>query len=252
MSEIIARNKYFMNTLKKTLAGTVATVAISIAAFAQPGMGRGPNMGFGNQASSTGLDGVRSQIHATAEEWKVIGPLLQTVISCRQTADYSLSNQQDDMNFPGMFGGFGGFGPGGFGLDSFADPGSIGGAGPGDFGGGGPGGFGRGGQMGFGPGGWPNGGGTTTNAASAPGGAADFNGAGSVINADNAVALALAELKSALAAKNITAAEIQEKLAAGHVARQKAGADLETAKTKLRKLLTLKQESVLACLGYLD
>lgn len=72
------------------------------------------------------------------------------------------------------------------------------------------------------------------------------------MNADNAVALALAELKTALSAKNITAAEIQEKLAAVHVARQKARADLETAKTKLRKLLTLKQESVLASLGYLD
>ena len=237
-------------------------------------MGRGPNMGFDFQASSTGLDGVRSQIHATAEEWKVIGPLLQTVITCRQTADYSLGNQQDDMNFPGMVGGFGGFGPGGFGADSFSDPGSF----PGGFGGGGPGGgpggfvlggpgfggpdvfgaggFGRGGRGGFGPGLWPNGDGATTKATSAAGNAAGFNGpegAGfSGVTPDNAVAYALAELKTTLTATNATKSDIQEKLAAVHDARQKARADLETAKANLRKLLTLKQESVLASLGYLD
>ena len=255
--------------VKRFLAGSVATAVVSMAVFAQPGMGRGPNMGFGYQASSTGVDGVRSRIHATVEEWKVIGPLLQTVITCRQTTDYSLSNQQDDMNLPGMFGGFGGFGPGGFGADSFSDPGSfpggLGGGGPGGPGfdgrggfgpGGGPGGFGRGGLGGFGPGGWLGGGGTPTNAPGASGNAPDVNapgGAGlSDMNADNAVALALAELKNALSAKNITAAEIQEKLAAVHDARQKARTDLETAKTRLRKLLTLKQEAVLTSLGYLD
>ena len=66
------------------------------------------------------------------------------------------------------------------------------------------------------------------------------------------MALALAELKSALAAKNITAAEIQEKLAVVQEARRKAKTDLDTAKANLRKLLTLQQEAVLASLGYLD
>ena len=275
-----------MNPLKKLLAGTAATLVISTAAFAQPGMGRGANMAGDNQAGYSGLDGVKSQIHATDEEWKVIGPLLQTVITCRQTADYSLGDQQDNMNSPGMFGrgrgGFGGGGPGGRGGDSFADPGSFGGGGPGGrgggggfggrgggggpgdfgggggpggFGGGGPGGFGRGGPGNFGPGG-PDGEGAATNAPSASGDATGFNGPEgggfSGMSANNAVALAMAELKTTLAATNSSKSEIQEKLAAVQEARRKAETDLDTAKGNLRKLLTLQQESVLASLGYLD
>jgi hypothetical protein len=262
-----------MNIIKKLLTGTAATLVISTAAFAQPGMGRGANMAGGNQAGYTGLDDVRSQIHATAEEWKVIGPLLQAVVTCRQTADYSLGDQQDNMNSPGMFGGgrggFGGGGPGGRGGDSFADPGSFGGgrgggggpggfgggSGPGGFGGGGLGGFGRGGPGNFGPGG-PDGGGAATNAPGASGNAAGFNGSGgggfSGMSANNAVALAMAELKTTLTATNTSKSEIQEKLAAVQEARRKAKTDLDTAKANLRKLLTLQQEAVLASLGYLD
>ena len=261
-------------------------------AFAQPGMGRGPNMAGGNQAGGNGLDGVKSQIHATDEEWKVIGPLLQAVVTCRQTAEYSLGDQQDSMNSQGMFGGgrggFGGGGPGGFGGDSFADPGNFGGGGgpggrggggrggfggggrggdsfadPGNFGGGGAGGFGGGGRGGFGGGGpgnfgpgGPDGGGSTTNATSASGNAADANGprgGGSAgVSANNAVAYALAELKVTLTATNTPKSEIQEKLTAVQAARKNARTELDAAKADLRKLLTLQQEAVLSSLGYLD
>ena len=286
-----------MKTLIHILIGTAAALVVSTAAFAQPGMGRGPNMGGGFQAGYSGLDDVRNQIHATAEEWKVIGPLLQTVLTCRQTADYSLGDQQDNMNSPDMFGGgrggFGGGGPGGRGGDSFADPGNFGGGGPGgrggggrggfggggpggrggdsfadpgNFGGGGPGGFGGGGRGGrggfggggpgnFGPGG-PDVGGTTTNAASASGNAADANGprggGSSGVSANNAVAYALAELKVTLSATNTPKSEIQQKLTAVQEARRKANTDLDAAKADLRKLLTLQQEAVLSSLGYLD
>jgi Cu/Ag efflux protein CusF len=72
------------------------------------------------------------------------------------------------------------------------------------------------------------------------------------VSADNAVAFALAELKTALSAKDTPKSEIQEKMAAVQEARRKAKTDLETAKANLRKLLTLQQEAVLASLGYLD
>jgi hypothetical protein len=72
------------------------------------------------------------------------------------------------------------------------------------------------------------------------------------MSANNAVALAMAELKTTLAATNSSKSEIQEKLAAVQEARRKAETDLDTAKGNLRKLLTLQQESVLASLGYLD
>ena len=256
-----------MNTVKKIFAGTVAALVISMPAFAQPGMGRGPNMGGGSQAGYSALDDVKSQIHATDDEWKVIGPLLQTVVTCRQTADYSLGNQQDNMNSPDMFGGgrggFGGGGPGGRGGDSFADPGSgggggrggRGGGGRGGFGGGDRGGFGGGGPGNFGPGG-PDGGVTSTNAPSASENAADANGprggGSSGVSANNAVAYALAELKITLTATNSPKSEIQEKLAAVQAARQKARSDLNAAKANLRLLLTLQQEAILASLGYLD
>ena len=245
-----------MNTLKTLLAGAIATLVISMPAFAQPGMGRGPNMGGGNQAGYSVLDDVKSQIHATDEEWKVIGPLLQAVITCRQTADYSLGDQQDNMNSPGMAGrgrgGFGGGGPGGRGGDSFADPG---GGGRGGFGGGGRGGFGGVGPDNFGPGG-PDGGVASTSGPSASENAADSNGprggGSSGVSANNAVAYALAELKVTLTATNAPKSEIQEKLTAVQAARQKARSDLDAAKANLHQLLTLQQEAILAGLGYLD
>ena len=67
----------------------------------------------------------------------------------------------------------------------------------------------------------------------------------------NAVALALTELRTALSTTN-TAAEIKEQVAAVRTARQKARTDLAAAEKKLRSLLTADQEAVLVGLGYLE
>lgn len=289
-----------MKTLRTLLVGSTIALALSAAAFAQPGMGRGANMPGGNPTGFGGLDAVKGQIRATDEEWKVIGPLLQSVVTSREAATFSLSDQQGNSNMPGMVGGpnggppgFGGGGPGGFGGgDSFAEPGAFGGGpggggrggrggrggpgGPGGFGGGGPGGdsfgepgefgmggpggFGGGGPGGFGPGAGPNGGVASTNAPGTLGNAAGFNsprggGRGGGFmggGANNAVALALTQLGTALSTTNTPMTEIQEKAAAVRDARRKAVADLGAAQTNLRRLLTLEQEAVLLSLGYLD
>jgi hypothetical protein len=78
---------------------------------------------------TAGFDAVKSQIKATDEEWKVIGPKLRKVMTARRATELSTRTT-----------GMGGFGGPGFGNDSFAGPGNFG---PGRFGGpGGPGGFG--------------------------------------------------------------------------------------------------------------
>jgi hypothetical protein len=69
---------------------------------------------------------------------------------------------------------------------------------------------------------------------------------------NNAVATALAELKTALSKSNTPADQIKEKLAAVRSARQKARADLAAAEINLRLLLTADQETVLISLGYLE
>jgi hypothetical protein len=111
----------------------------------QPGMGPG---GFGAGVFTTSFDAVKTQIKATDEEWKVIGPKLREVMTSRQAVNTGMAGE----------GLRGGFGPGGFGGGGFGPPGG----GPGGFGppGGGPGGFGPpgGGPGGFGPpGGGPGG-----------------------------------------------------------------------------------------------
>jgi hypothetical protein len=70
--------------------------------------------------------------------------------------------------------------------------------------------------------------------------------------ANNAVALALTELTTALSKTNAPADEIKEKVAAVHSAREKAKADLATAEKNLRQMLTPDQETVLVGLGYLE
>jgi len=266
-----------MKTLNLQIAGTVVTLILAAAAIAQP-------VG-GNIVNNAGLATVKNQIHATDEEWKVIGPLLESVVTSRQTAEYSLLDQQGNMNsnaMPGgpnggMRGGFGGGGPGGPGGDRFAGPGGFGGGGrggfgggpggggpggdsfadPGDFGPGGRGGMGRGGRGGFGLGGGPDEGGTSTNGPAAIGNAPNFNGPmgggfPGMGGANNTVALALNGLQSTLSATNATMAEIQDKMAAVREARRKAIADLAAAEKNLHLLLTLEQEVVLVSLGYLD
>ena len=69
---------------------------------------------------------------------------------------------------------------------------------------------------------------------------------------DNAVALALTELRTVLSSTNAPASDIKAKVEAVRNARQKAKADLAAAETNLRLLLTTEQEAVLVSLGYLD
>lgn len=145
LKDIRPLSRMTMNSSKQLLAATFSALALSAAVLAQSGPTAGGSSG------NTGLASVKSQIHATDEEWKVISPKLQLVITARQAVDYVLTDTQGNSGFAG-FGGRGGpgggFGPGG--GDSFADPGAGGGFGPGGGGGrgGGGGGFGRGGPGG--------------------------------------------------------------------------------------------------------
>jgi len=218
-----------------------------------------PNAGAagGNLSGNSGMDAVKSQLHATDAEWKIIEPILQSVITARQTANEGLNGAQANMGFAGMMGGRGGpgggFGPGG--GDSFADPGAGGGfgrGGPGGFGGGDRGGFG-GGRGGFGGGG-PGGGFGRGGPGGFGGDRGGFGGGGfpGIGGGDNAVALAMTELKTALSQTNTPPDQIAEKVAAVRSARQKAKAGLAAAEKNLRELLTAGQETVLVSLGYLE
>lgn len=119
----------------------------------QPGMKgqlKGGPPGFGGYGMmSDGIDSVKTQIKATDEEWKVIGPKLREVVAARRAAEIGFG---DNLGSRGGFGGpGGGFGP----------PGGPGGFGPGGggFPPGGPGGFGPPGGPGGSPPGGPSGGG---------------------------------------------------------------------------------------------
>jgi hypothetical protein len=119
------------------------------------------------------FDSIKAQLHASDEEWKVIGPLLRKVVAARRVA-YS------GLNSGTTFAGRGGFGrPGGQrpgrsggpgGKSSFDGPGDFGGGGFGPPGGGSPGGFGPPGD--FGPGAFPFGpppqGGAPSDASAIP------------------------------------------------------------------------------------
>jgi hypothetical protein len=186
--------------------------------------------------ANAGSESLQSLIKATDEEWKVINPRLQAVVTARQAVmTYTATNQ-----------GRGGFGGGpNFGSDSFAGPGDgMGGGrggGRGGFGGpGGPGGpdFGGGGGGRGGRGGGPGGFG-------GPGGPGGGNG-------NNAVGTALAELKTALADASSTPEQIKARLEAVRNARRKAAADLASAQKNLLPLLAPDQEATLVSLGYLD
>jgi hypothetical protein len=62
---------------------------------------------FGGRGGGRPMDDVRIKVHATEEEWKVIGPKLQKVIAARQIYDASRATAG------GGFGGRGGGGGGG-------------------------------------------------------------------------------------------------------------------------------------------
>jgi hypothetical protein len=270
----------------------------------------------GGFPGNSGQKSVQSLLHATDEEWQVIGQLLQSIVSAQAAAHYSASEVQGVGSFGGMF-GFGGGGAGAFGKDSFSDPGfgAMGGflgnvdwtttfggamtnggpggviptnATPGGPGGrfGAPGGWndglgsmggqpsqrgtqGRGGAAGFGPwGGQTNGANSMTfpgggfagmggpgmggfGMGGAGAGGAGFGGFG-MAGANNPVATALTELRTALNATNAAPETIEAKIADVRQARQKAKRELDAAQNELHQLVTRQQENVLISLGYLD
>jgi len=118
------------------------------------------------QQSDTTINSLQTQLRASNEEWKVIGPILQRLVTGVQMLDAAnsgtLANNNDGFMGGGRgFGGRGGPGGPGMGNDSFGGPANVasgGIGGPGGFGGGpgGRGGFGgppgMGGPGGFGPG----------------------------------------------------------------------------------------------------
>ena len=241
------------------LAGISSVLFFSMAMSAQtarepsqstPGQSPQPAPAGAAPAASAGIESVKPLIKATDEEWRVIGPKLQAVVTARQAV----------MTYTAPAAGRGGFGGAGFpnfgGTDSFAGPvadsqGFSGGRGGRGRGPGGP-----GAQAGFDPANFPGREGfdpATFAAAFAgrggPGGGgppADFGGG------NNVVSTALAELKTVLAESTSTPEQIKAKVAAVRSARQKAAADLTTAQKNLLRLLTADQEVTLLSLGYLD
>jgi hypothetical protein len=212
------------------------------------------------------LAGVKAQINASDEEWKVIGPKLRAVVAAQQVveADPTESLGMQDVRRGG--------GPGGGGNGAFAGPVGAGGprgGGPGGWGGGGPGGpGGGGGPGGNGPGGNrpdggpPGGGGGGAPSGGFPGGQgrpAGFGGGGwpggpggGPFGRTSPIALAQADLKTALDDPQSSPQEIQEKVAAVRRATQQARADLAAARRELVELLTADQQLVLVGLGYLE
>lgn len=243
-------------------------------------------MPLASASSSGNLDDVKKQIHASDEEWKVVGPKLRKVISARQVAEAGFQTDASNSAFgAGFFGGPGG--PGWFGP-----PGGPGGFGRGNFGppGGGPGGRdsfdvpgsdappnfdrrdfnGRGGGPIGQPGEMPNdrqppesGRNQSNGTPATRGGNQSFsmrnqrppNFAGGPMPfglRNNAVSRAINELQTVAADKSSTPEQIQEKVAAVRTARRKAQDDLAAAQKDLLLLLTPRQEAVLIGLGYLE
>jgi hypothetical protein len=227
-----------MNT---SLAGISSVLLLSIGLIAQ----RGPEPAQSRPPASTGIESVKPLIKATDEEWKVIGPKLQSVVTARQAV----------MTYTANAFGRGGFGgPGDFGTDSFNGPSSDGpGFGGGRFGrgGGAPGGADGGrGREGFDPAAFA----AMAAARGGPGGPGGPGGGGpgGFGGINNAVSTALADLKTALADPTSTPLQLKTKLAAVRSARQKAAVDLATAQKNLLRLLTADQEATLVSLGYID
>lgn len=219
--------------MKTALAVISSVLLLSIGLIAQ----RGPEPAPTGPPAATGIESVKPLIKATDEEWKVIGPRLQSVVTARQAVMTYAANT------------FGQGGPIDFGTDSFNGPSADG---PGFNGGR----FGRGGGA---PGGAPGGadGGRGREGGFDPAifaalaaGRGGPGGAAAIVN--NAVGAALAELKTTLADPTSTPEQLKTKLAAVRGARQKAAADLATAQQNLLRLLTADQEATLVSLGYLD
>jgi len=108
-----------------TLVGALLAAPSIVSAQPAPG-------GPGGRSGGRGLDDVKTQIRATDEEWKVIGPKIQKVVAARQAVEGGRRSMGGGPSGP--FGGGPG-GPGGFGgPSSFRGPGAFGGPPPGAFG----------------------------------------------------------------------------------------------------------------------
>ena len=246
---------------RRTLVASVSSALfLSAALFAQtaPTPARRASGASPQTAATpnTGIDSVKTQIKATDEEWNVIGPKLQAVVTARQTVmTYATAGGGAGAPFggggPGFLGRGGPGGPGGFGRDSLDGPGGPGGP----FGRGGadlppgvdPATFfgGRGGRGG--PGGPPAG----FDPAALPG-----NNAGAAPPAmgggANAITAALDELKTTLANSASTPEQVKAKLATVRAERKKAESNFAAAQKALLLLITPAQEVTLVSLGYLD
>ena len=239
--------------------------------------GAGGSLPSASQADST--TDIKTKLHASDEEWKVISPKLSRIVKAVAAAETHIeASNSNGFGFPG--GGMRG-GPG-FGNDSFTGPGDTssfgrggpgmggppgvgGGPGMGDMMGGGPGmggppGFGGGPGMGDmmggmdpGFGGPGMGGGRGMRGGRGMGGGPGMGGppgfGGSV---STAATTEITDLRTTLADPKATPEQLKEKIAAVRKERQKAKAELEAARKDLRQMLTLEQEAVLISLGYLD
>jgi hypothetical protein len=210
------------------------------------------------------LAGIKQQIQASDEEWKVIGPKLRLVASAQQIVETDPTENIVNPN-AGRGGGFGG------GNGAFAGPAGSGGqrgpGGPRNFGGpnsgppapggdgpppAGPPGEGRPGAP-VGPGGPGSfGGGRFGPPGAGPGGPGGGGGPGGPFQRTSPISLAQADLKTALDNPKTPPEEIKEKVAAVRRAQQKARADLDAARKDLVELLTADQQLVLVSLGYLE
>ena len=218
--------------MNSSLAGISAALVLSIGLIAQ----RGPDPSQAPPPANAGIESVKTLIKATDQEWKVIGPKLQAVVTARQAVMTYTANASEA----------GGFAlPDGFGSDSFNGPSGDGPGFGGRFGRGGPGGpEGGRGREGFDP--------AAFAAMAAARGGPPPGGPGGFGGVKNAISTALAELKTALADSTTAPAQIKAKLAAVRSARQKAVLDLATAQKSLLRLLTADQETTLVSLGYID
>jgi hypothetical protein len=265
-------------------AALAAAILLPLPALAQnrpPGGDNGAPGGFigrGGFGRVDPLANVKVEIKASDEEWKVIGPKLRAVASAQQIVEVDPTETVASPVAPRG----GNFGPGGNGA--FAGPAGSGGQR------GGPGGFGNGGRRGGdGPAGAGAPGGGGPGAGNAPddrrppapdgqgrqnsvigerggpgGGAGGGFGGGrggpggggpggpGGFGRSSPIALAQADLKTALDNPQSTPQEIQEKVVAVRKATEKAKADLAAARKDLVELLTADQQVILVGLGYLE
>ncbi|MDB5326318.1 MAG: hypothetical protein JWM57_1887 [Phycisphaerales bacterium] len=289
----------------KLFAATVLVTATLACAQNQPGdqgpQGQGPQGqgqrgpggmgGMGGPGGQMNFDQMKTTLHASDEEWKVISPAVRKVVNARRIAEAGLLGAGNGGG--GMRGGRGG--PGGRGgNDAFGGPNNQRpGGGPmgGPDGQGGPGGGNGGGNGGFPPpppdgngpppadapqvnrddipmpgagggdqqGGRRMGGQGGQGGQGGPGGQGGFGGQGGpggmmggMGGATGPVATAMAELKTAADGGKATAEELNTKVTAVRAAREKARAAVKSAVEELQALVTPEQEAALVGLGVIE